>query len=95
MTSFPTSADLPPEQRQRLHPDFLANERAYAQMRDSLLAAYRGQWVAVRDGQVVAAGDDPLSVIEVTSAAGGHPFIARVGEEDTPFRRTCWASLAE
>ena len=50
------TTNLCPDQQQRLHPDFLANEQTYLQMRDSLLAQHRGQWVAVLSGKVVAAG---------------------------------------
>lgn len=74
--------NLPPEQQQRLHADFLANEQAYLQMRDSLLPQYRGQWVAVHDGRVIAAGEDLVTVTEAAAASGGHPYIAKVGEED-------------
>lgn len=77
------TANLPPEQQKRLHDDFLANEQAYLELRDSLLPRYRGQWVAVHDGQVIAAGDDLLAVTEEAAAHGGHPYIARVGEEDS------------
>lgn len=76
------TANLPPEQRQRLHADFLANERAYLQMRDGLLPRYRGQWVAVQDGQVIAAGTDLLAVTAAAAAVGGHPYIALVGGEE-------------
>lgn len=73
---------LPLDQRQRLHPDFLANEKDYLRMRDSLLPTLRGQWVAVDKGTVIATGDDLLKVTEDAASAGGHPYIARVGEED-------------
>ena len=75
------TANLPAEQRQRLHADFLADEQAYLQMRASLLPRYRGQWVAVRCGQLVAAGTDLLQVMETATAGGGHPYIALVGQE--------------
>jgi uncharacterized protein DUF5678 len=78
----PQTADLPPEQQQQLHPDFLANEQAYLQMRDSLLARYHGQWVAIHNGQVVAAGDDLPMVMEEAAAGGGNPYVAKAGEED-------------
>jgi hypothetical protein len=77
------TANLPPEQRQRLHADFLANEQAYLQMRDSLLSQYRGQWVAVAEGKVVAAGPGFLGVTEAAADYGGHPYIALVGGEDS------------
>jgi hypothetical protein len=81
------TANLPPEQQQRLHADFLANERDYLRMRDQLLPRYRGQWVAVSGGQVIAADRDLLKVSEAAAASGGHPYIALVGGEDrTVFR---------
>ena len=76
------TTNLPADQRKRLHPDFLANEQAYLRMRDSLLPQYRGQWVAIESGQVVATGDNVLDVSEAAAAHGGHPYIARVGEEE-------------
>jgi predicted aspartyl protease len=50
------TTNLPQDQQQRVHPDFLANEQAYLHMRDSLLGPYRGQWLAVQGGKVIAAG---------------------------------------
>jgi hypothetical protein len=75
--------NLPPDQQQRLHADFLANEQTYLRLRDSLLTQYRGQWVAVHDGRVVAAGPDLIAVAEAAVTAGGHPYIALVGGEDS------------
>ena len=82
MSSLQT-ANLPDDQRQRLHSDFLANEQAYWQMRDGLLPSYRGQWVAVEAGKVVAASSDLLALADAAATAGGHPYIALVGAEDT------------
>jgi hypothetical protein len=76
------TTNLSPDEQQRLHPDFLANEQGYLQLRDSLLGSYRGQWVAVQDGQVIAAGAKLIEVMEKASAGGGHPYIALVGAED-------------
>jgi hypothetical protein len=76
------TTNLTSDQQQRLHPDFLANEQSYLQMRDSLLAQYRGQWVAVHDGKVLVAGDKLIEVMEKASTCGGHPYIALVGAED-------------
>src|SRR5437899_1684002 len=76
------TVNLPPDQQHRLHPDFLANEQAYLHLRDSLLGSYRGQWVAVQGGQLIAARSQLLTVMEKASAAGGHPYIALVGAED-------------
>jgi hypothetical protein len=76
------TTNLSPDQQQRLHPDFLANEQDYLRLRDSLLAQYRGQWVAVQDGKVAAAGPNLMEVMEKASAGGGHPYVALMGAED-------------
>jgi predicted aspartyl protease len=76
------TANLPQEQRHRLDPKFLANEQSYLQLRDSLLPQYRGQWVAVQSGKVIAAGPSLMDVMDRASAFGPHPFIALVGAED-------------
>ena len=70
------------DQQQMVHPDFLADEQAYHKMRGGLMGPYRGQWVAVRNGKVIAAGPGLMEVMEQASAAGGHPYIALVGAED-------------
>lgn len=77
------TSNLAPEQRQRLHADFLANEQTYLRLRDSLLPQYLGQWVAVHDGRVIASGPDLLVVTEAADTTGGHPYIALVGGEDS------------
>jgi Family of unknown function (DUF5678) len=76
------TTNLPQEQQQRLHPEFLANEQAYLQMRDHLLTQYRGQWVAFQAGNVIVAGPKLMEVMDKASINGGHPFIALVGAED-------------
>jgi len=76
------TTNLPPEQQRRLHPDFLANEADYLRLRDSLLSQYRGQWVAIQVGRVIAASKNLPTVTEKAAAAGGHPYIAFVGDEE-------------
>ncbi len=76
------TANLPQDQQRQLHPDFLANEQAYLGMRDSLIAQYRGQWVAVGGGKVIAAGPKLMEVMDSASSLGGHPYLALVGGED-------------
>jgi hypothetical protein len=76
------TTNLPQDQQQLLHPDFLADEQAYLQMRDRLLTQYPGQWVAVHGGKVIAAGPKLMEVMERAAACGGHPYIALVGAED-------------
>ena len=90
------TAHLPQHQRQQLHPDFLANEQAYLRLRDSLLAQFTGQWVAVHNGKVIAAGPKLMEVMDTASASGGHPFVALVGAEDSAvFQRTDYRSGSE
>jgi hypothetical protein len=88
------TSNLPEEQQRHLHPDFLANEQAYLQMRDKLLAQYGGQWVAVQGGNVIAAGPRLMDVMENGSASGGHPYIALVGAEDAVVFRIRRAAFA-
>jgi hypothetical protein len=81
------TANLPRDQQQRVHADFLDDEQAYLKMRDSLLDQFRGQWVAIQRGKVIAANKNLFAVMEKASACGGHPFVALVGAEDaTVFR---------
>jgi hypothetical protein len=81
------TANLPKNERLRLHPDFVANEQAYLRMRDALLATHRGQWVAVAGGGVVAAGSQLLDVMDRADEAADHPYIALVGaEKEAVFR---------
>lgn len=77
------SKNLPMDQQQRLHPEFLANEQAYFHLRDQLLPRYRGQWVAVDGGKVISSGPALLDVMEHAATAAKHPYIALVGAEDT------------
>ncbi|MBI3920848.1 MAG: hypothetical protein HY318_05460 [Armatimonadetes bacterium] len=77
------TANLQPEQQRRLHEDFIANEEAYFCMRESLLPQYRGQWIAVHQGRVIAAGTHLLQVMDDTASIVGHPYIARAGEEES------------
>lgn len=76
------TVNLPREQQQRLHPEFLVNEQAYLSMRESLLPRYSGQWVAVDQGTIVAADDDLTTVMNAVAGGRGRPYVARVGAED-------------
>ena len=51
-------------------------------MREELLTKYAGKWVAVHQGQVVAVGNDPLSIMEKALAEDGFACTNKVGEED-------------
>jgi hypothetical protein len=81
------TANLASDEQQRMHQDFLANEQSYLQLRDQLLAQYRGKWVAVHQGKVVAAGDRLIEVLQQASSCDGHPYIALVGAEDAAIFR--------
>jgi len=88
------TANLPQDQKQRLHPDFLANEQAYFHMRGSLVGLYGGQWVAVHGGKVIAAGFKLMEVMEKASTCAVHPYIALVGAEDAAVFRVRHAVFA-
>jgi hypothetical protein len=68
------TANLPKNERLRLHSDFVANEQAYLRMRDALLATHRGQWVAVAGDGVVAAGSQLLRRHGSGRRSGGSPI---------------------
>jgi hypothetical protein len=74
--------NLPSQELGRLHADFLANEQAYLRMRSALLATYRGQWVAVADDKVLAAGSPLLEVMDRPGESTAHSHVALVGAED-------------
>ncbi|MBI1830325.1 MAG: hypothetical protein HYR84_02605 [Planctomycetes bacterium] len=76
------TCNLPDEQKLLVHSDFMADEQAYLRMRDSLIGPSGGQWVAIHDGKLIAAGANLMDVIDQASACGGHPYIALVGAED-------------
>jgi len=61
---------------------FEQDRRDYWTMREQLLASYRGKWVAVHKGRVVAVGTDPLSIMEAALAEDGYAYTNKVGEED-------------
>ena len=62
------------EYKKYLHEDFLANEKHYWRMREELLRKYRGQWVAIHKGIVVASSED---VWKITEAVGKLGFVFR------------------
>jgi hypothetical protein len=67
---------------------FEKEEQAYWQQRDALLKQYRGKWVAVVGGQVVAAGDHSGEVIREAHRKTGSKvgYVAHVGYEDEVYR---------
>jgi hypothetical protein len=44
--------------------EVLVDEEAYRRMREGLLKRYKGKWVAVHEGGVVAVGDQLSEVIK-------------------------------
>jgi hypothetical protein len=44
--------------------DYLANEQSYTKMRPALVKKFRGKWVAVGGGKVIASGDAPRPVLD-------------------------------
>jgi predicted aspartyl protease len=72
------------EEKQR----FEQEERAYWQQRDELVKQYRGQWVAIVGGQVVAVGDHSGEVIRQAHQKTGSRvgYVAHVGYEDVVYR---------
>jgi len=78
--------DLPPEIAGQIHPERLANERAYWAAREGLLAEYHGLWVGYAAGRVVASGRSPVAVLAEAEATGLRPHLACVGREAEPDR---------
>jgi predicted aspartyl protease len=67
---------------------FEQEEQAYWQQRDELLKQYRGQWVAIVGGQVVAVGNQSGEVIRQAYQKTGSKvgYVAHVGYEDVVYR---------
>ena len=61
---------------------FDADKETYWSMRDELLAKYRGKWIAVHKGRVVAVGDDPVSIMDEAICEDGYAYTNKVGEEE-------------
>jgi hypothetical protein len=58
----PIADRLPPEIVKQLHPDRLKNEAGYWVARDQLLEQYRGQWIGIADGRMIASDRSPAAV---------------------------------
>ena len=76
---------LPEREKAHLHRDFLANEESYWKVREDLLPRYKGKWVAVQAGNVLAEADNVFEILDRAAEAGGHPYITRVGDEHQQF----------
>ncbi|MFQ6040544.1 MAG: DUF5678 domain-containing protein [Candidatus Poribacteria bacterium] len=70
-------------QKKYLHKDFLENERDYWNMRGNLLKSYKGKWIAIHKGNVVAVSDDLFSITDEVGRLNCRAYIAKVGEEDS------------
>jgi hypothetical protein len=69
-------------EKERLHKDFVENEKIYWELREEFLKQYWGKWVAIHAGEIVATGDDLLDVTDDVGELGCHAYIALVGQED-------------
>jgi hypothetical protein len=85
---------LPPEIARQINPEWRKNEADYWRVRDQLLSQYQGKWIGFAHGAVIATGSTPLEVFLAADAAGGRPFITRVGHEKEPWYRIRRASFA-
>jgi hypothetical protein len=79
-----TDMAMPTEVRER----FEREKEAYWQQRDELLRQYRGKWVAIVNGQVVAVGDQMNKVAAEAFRKTGSAlmYVALVGGEDAVLR---------
>ena len=62
-----------------------ADLRRFESMTDEEFEKYRGEWVAVAGGEIVAHGKDPLRVVRQGAAAG----------KGVPYMRYFYASASE
>ncbi|MDZ7261784.1 MAG: DUF5678 domain-containing protein, partial [candidate division KSB1 bacterium] len=65
-TSIHTDA-LPDELQGYIHEDFRENECFYWKIRDKLFETYRGKWIAIHDGEIIAVSNN---LFEVTKQVG-------------------------
>jgi hypothetical protein len=61
---------------------YLANEQSYLKMRPTLLKQFRGKWVAVAGGKVLASGDTLRPVFDEAARVEKHPYLNLVGKEN-------------
>lgn len=75
---------LPADVAQQIHPNWRKNETEYWDVRDTLLAQYRDQWIGFADRTVIASGSSPVAVFHEAARSGRHPFVTCVGREHEP-----------
>ena len=61
---------------------FEQDKRDYWTMREELLPKLKGKWVAVHNGDVVAVGDDMISIMDKALSEDGYAYVNKLGEED-------------
>ena len=92
---------LEPEPPRSAHPERPSDEKlarefdAFEQLLSELLKTHRGQFVAIHDGQVVAAGNDTVEVAqEACGRFGYQPILVRLVAEEQPVIRmpSVWLS---
>ncbi|MBM3238017.1 hypothetical protein FJZ31_17135 [Candidatus Poribacteria bacterium] len=61
---------------------FEQDKRDYWTIREELLPKLKGKWVAVHKGNVVAVGDDMISIMDKALSEDGYAYVNKLGEED-------------
>jgi len=57
------------------------NNEAYAKVKDEILQSYRGKYVAIARGKVVASGDSYAEICPIPKGKVSHRLVFKVGEE--------------
>lgn len=70
------------ERLKEIEEGFRKDEQDYWKMRDELFKKYKGKWVAVHKGRVVACGDDMIELIQASLKEDGYAYTNKVGDED-------------
>ena len=70
------------EHLKQIDEGFKRDEQDYWNMRSELLKKYKGKWVAIHKGRVVAFSDDIIEIIQEALTEDGYAYTNKVGEED-------------
>ena len=83
----------PPPNHRPTHPKLAREHDAFVAMRPALLAAHRGRYVAIHDGQVIGVGDSSVAVLTAAekSHPGSFPLVLLVSDQSLPRER--WPSI--